>query len=283
MASSGRTLPPAALVTLSLRLTSYNVLAAAYATRRLYPSVDAELMRWSRRAQAIVARIVALAPDVACLQEVESAAWPSLEGAFAAAGWRGVFAAKGGGRPDGCALLWRGDVLRFAAHEVLHYGDGEAGAEASGHVALIVDFETLHGRLRIADTHLRWQAVTAPTEAHIGFRQARELVDRCAAMTPPAFATVVCGDFNAPPESDIAAMFRAHGFVDAYAPAPQPTCNPHRRATRIDYIFAAPSLQATPEPIPAIDGNTPLPSATEPSDHLPITARLTALARGSPS
>ena len=270
-------------MTLSLRLTSYNVLAAAYATRRLYPSVDAELMRWSRRAQAIVARIVALAPDVACLQEVESATWRSLEGAFAAAGWRGVFAAKGGGRPDGCALLWRGDVLRFAAHEVLHYGDGEAGAEASGHVALIVDFETMHGPLRIADTHLRWQAVTAPTEAHIGFRQARELVDRCAAMTPPAFATVVCGDFNAPPESDIAAMFRAHGFVDAYAPAPQPTCNPHRRATRIDYIFAAPSLQATPEPIPAIDGNTPLPSATEPSDHLPITARLTALARGSPS
>ncbi len=270
-------------MTLSFRLTSYNVLAAAYATRKLYPSVDAELMRWSRRAPAIVARVVALVPDVACLQEVESAAWPGLEGAFAAAGWRGVFAAKGAGRPDGCALLWREEVLRFAAREVLHYDDGEAGAEASGHVALVVAFETSAGLLRIAGTHLRWQAATTRTESHIGFRQARELVDHCAAMTPAAFATVVCGDFNAPPESDIAALLRERGYVDAYAAASQPTCNPHRRAARIDYIFCGVDLRATPEPIPAIDGDTPLPSATEPSDHLPITARLTAAAPASPS
>ncbi len=270
-------------VTLSFRLTSYNVLAAAYASRKLYPSVDGELIRWSRRAPAIVGRIVALAPDVACLQEVESAAWPGLEGAFAAAGWRGVFAAKGAGRPDGCALLWREDVLRFAAREILHYDDGEAGAEASGHVALIVSFESPAGLLRIADTHLRWQAATTRPESHIGFRQARELVDRCAAMAPAAFATVVCGDFDATPESALAALFRERGFVDAYASAPQPTCNPHRRATRIDFIVSTSGLRPAPEPIPGIDGETRLPSATEPSDHLPITARLTLAAPASPS
>ena len=174
-------------------------------------------------------------------------------------------------------------MLRFAAREVLHYDDGAAGVEASGHVALIVTLESASGLVRIANTHLRWQAATTRAEAHIGFRQARELVERCAAMAPTAFATVVCGDFNAPPEGDIAALFRERGFIDAYATWPQPTCNPHRRDTRIDYIFAMAGLDAVPEPIPAIDGDTPLPSAAEPSDHLPITARLTAAAPESPS
>ena len=78
-------------------------------------------------------------------------------------------------------------------------------------------------------------------------------------------------------------MFRERSFADAYASAPQPTCNPHRRATRIDYIFVTAGLDAVAEPVPAIEGDTPLPSATEPSDHLPITARLTAAAPASPS
>ena len=260
----------------SFRLTSYNVLATAYATQKLYPKVDPELMHWPRRAAAIVARVAALAPDIACLQEVEAAAWPGLEAAFAALGWRGVFAAKGAGRPDGCALLWRDGALRFATHEVLHYDDGEAGAAASGHLALIATFESAAGPIRIANTHLRWQAATARADAHIGFRQARQLIDRCSAMTPAPFACVACGDFNAPPESDVAALFGERGFGDAYATAPQPTCNPHRRATRIDYIFSTASLRAAPEPIAAIAGDTLLPSAAEPSDHLPITVRLTA-------
>jgi mRNA deadenylase 3'-5' endonuclease subunit Ccr4 len=263
-------------MSLSFRLTSYNVLAESYATKKLYPRVDPELMRWSRRAPVIVARVVALAPDIACLQEVDATAWPGLEAAFAAQGWNGVFAAKAAGRPDGCALLYREGALRLVASEALHYDDGDDGAAASGHLSLIATFETVTGPVRIANTHLRWQAATARAEAHIGFRQARELLDRCDAMTPPAFATVVCGDLNAPPESDIASLFRARGFSDAYEPEPQPTCSPHRRATRIDFIFSTSSLRATPEPIPAIDGDTLLPSAAEPSDHLPITVRLAA-------
>lgn len=261
---------------LSFRLTSYNVLAEAYATNKLYPTVAPELMRWARRGPAIVARVVSLAPDVACLQEVDAAAWPGLEAAFAAQGWRGMFVVKAAGRPDGCALLYREGVLRFVASETLHYDDGEDGAAVSGHIALIATFESVAGPVRVANTHLRWQAASARADTHIGFRQACELLDCCSAIAPPAFATIVCGDLNAPPESDIASMLRARGYGDAYESAPQPTCNPHRRATRIDFIFTSAGLLASPEPIPAIDGDTLLPSAAEPSDHLPITARLTA-------
>lgn len=261
---------------LSFRLTSYNVLAGAYATRRIFPAVAPGLLDWARRAPAIVARIVALAPDVACLQEVEASAWPGLEAAFATHGWRGVFAAKGRGRPDGCALLFRDGLLRFIGSEALHFDDGENGAEASGHLALIGSFASDVGPLRIAGTHLRWQAATVSADAHIGYRQARQLVEHCRAMTPPVFATVVCGDLNAPPQSAVVLHIDACGYADAYATAPQATCNPNRRPTRIDYIFATGGLVATPQTLPPIDADTSLPSAMEPSDHLPITATLVA-------
>ena len=264
---------------LSFRLTSYNVLAGAYATRRLYPEVAPELLEWSRRAPAIVARVVGLAPDVACLQEVEASAWPGLEAAFARHGWQGVFAAKGRGRPDGCALLFRDGALRFVGSEALHFDDGENGAEASGHLALIGTFMSDAGVLRVAGTHLRWQAATAQSEAHIGYRQALQLVEHCEVMRPPAFATVVSGDFNAPPDSAVAHLFAQRGLADAYAAAPQPTCSPNRRATRIDYIVATGALVATPQVLPEIDDATMLPSASEPSDHLPITATLAGAAR----
>ncbi len=269
------------VVALSFRLTSYNVLAAAYATRKLRPSIDADLLRRSRRAPAIVDRVVALAPDVVCLQEVEAIAWPGLEGALAAHGWCGVFAGKGVGRPDGCATLWRDGALRFSTNEVLHYVDGEQGAEASGHLSLIAAFESAAGPVRIANTHFRWQAATARAEAHIGFRQARALIDRCADATPAPFAIVACGDFNAPRERHRVAVSRTW-FRRRLCHGTQPSCNPHRRATRIDYIFATAELRAVPQTIPMIDGETPLPSSTEPSDHLPITAQLLAAAPTSP-
>lgn len=262
---------------LSFRLTSYNLLADAYATSKLYPTVDPELMCWSRRGPGIVERVVALAPHVAGLQEVEASAWLRLKAAFERHGWSGIFAPKGRGRPDGCAILYREDEWHFVDSRVLHFDDGEKGREASGHLALIANFESNVGPIRIATTHLRWQAPNTCAEAHIGYRQVRELLNICAAM-PSTFATVICGDLNVPPESPVTELLRERGFGDAYSTAPQPTCNPHRRATRIDYIFSCTGLVATPEAIPDIVDDTMLPSSAEPSDHLPITARLAATA-----
>ena len=67
----------------------------------------------------------------------------------------------------------------------------------------------------------------------------------------------------------------ANGFIDAYAAVPQPTANSECRAKRIDYIFHTPAFDSEPTPLPEIDNETPLPSETEPSDHLPIQAVLT--------
>jgi len=259
-------------MTLAFRLTSYNLLAEAYATRRLYPQIAPEVLAWPRRSAAIVERIAGLAPDLACLQEVQADAWPALEAAFAVHGYRGVYAQKGHGRPDGCALLFRDGALHLASSHALHFSDGLDGAEPSGHVALVGSFESAAGRVVVAGTHLRWQSTTDDAEAHIGHRQARELAAHLGAAD--AAATVFCGDLNSGDESAVLGLLRQRGYADAYAAAPQPTCNPNGRATRIDFILHRGVLASTPAPLPAIDGRTPLPSASEPSDHLPITAEL---------
>ena len=270
---------------IAFRLTSYNLLAEAYATRRLYPQIAPEVLAWPRRAAAIVQRIARIAPDVACLQEVQADAWPALEAAFASLGYLSAYAQKRQGRPDGCALLFRDGPLRFSSAEALHFDDGIDGAEPSGHVALVGSFESAAGRVVVAGTHLRWQPATEDAEAHIGYRQARELAMHLGAMdataTATATATVICGDLNAGDESAVLGLLRERGYADAYAAAPQPTCNPNGRAARIDFIVHRGLLASTPAPLPAIDGKTPLPSASEPSDHLPISAEL-ALREPSP-
>jgi len=61
---------------------------------------------------------------------------------------------------------------------------------------------------------------------------------------------------------------------DAYAAMPQATCNSNRNAKRVDYIFHSKSIASVALPIATIDDVTPLPSKSEPSDHLAITATL---------
>jgi hypothetical protein len=62
---------------------------------------------------------------------------------------------------------------------------------------------------------------------------------------------------------------------DAYAKLPQAfTANANGRKKRIDFILYSDDFGATPAPIAPIGDDTPLPSDTEPSDHLPIEVRL---------
>ena len=46
----------------------------------------------------------------------------------------------------------------------------------------------------------------------------------------------------------------------------------------IAYLWHSPGLRAVPEPLPPLDDDPPLPSAAEPSDHLPVMARFHAAA-----
>src|SRR6266508_2848668 len=93
------------------------------------------------------------------------------------------------------------------------------------------------------------------------------LAERVARLDT-AYAWIVCGDLNAQSDSPVVKELVSSGFVDAYAGREQATCNPNRRAKRIDYIFHTSALRSEPAKLMEIDDLTPLPSADEPSDHL---------------
>jgi mRNA deadenylase 3'-5' endonuclease subunit Ccr4 len=259
---------------LSFRIASYNVLADSYVNPQWYPNVDPEILRWDRRKFALAERIALLDADIFCLQEVEADAYALLERSLGAKGYDGVYAKKGRDKPDGCAMFFRQCGLRFAGAATIYYRDGRQGAPDSGHLALIISFECEWGVIRVATTHLRWGQENKPLEEHIGYRQIRELIDERFKPDLTAYAWIVCGDLNAQPDNPVVKELINSGFVDAYAGLDQATCNPNRKAKRIDYIFHTSGLRAEAANLTEIDDLTPLPSADEPSDHLALMATI---------
>ncbi|HEX5082581.1 MAG TPA: endonuclease/exonuclease/phosphatase family protein [Blastocatellia bacterium] len=263
---------------LSLSIASYNILADSYVMPKWYPNVDPEVLRWDRRKFSLAERAARLDADIICLQEVEADAYALLEGNLAANGYSGVYAKKGAGKPDGCAMFFRQARLRFAGADTLYYCDGRLDVPDSGHLALIVNFECEWGVVKVATTHLKWGQDNKAPEQHIGYREIRELIDERFKPDQTAHAQtaqtewIICGDLNAQSGDPVVRELLDAGFVDAYAGREQATCNPNGRAKRIDYIFHTPGLSAEPARLMEIDDLTPLPSADEPSDHLPIMA-----------
>lgn len=234
-----------------MQVVSYNVLADSYIKPEFYPHVDPRHLdpRWRR--EALIERIASFTADAICLQEVERQVFSRLRSRLA--GLDGHFLRKPMGKPDGCATFVRAPVL---GRRALTYSDG------SGHVALLTEVEAQGRRLGIANTHFMW----GPPGTRAGLDQAMELLD---AITEGPW--IVCGDFNANPDSALVSEFRRCGFLDAYAGIGGATCNSNGLAKRIDFLMYR-GLTCLPDRIAAIDEATPLPSAGEPSDHVAIGA-----------
>ena len=243
------------------RLVSWNVLADAYVQPSYYPAVAPALLARGARTAAIVAQLAASDADVACLQEAEPALIDALR---AARGWDVHFSSKRG-RPDGCALLARGAVRLADVHPVA-FADGAPDRDDSGHIALCATLIAGDLRCELATTHLRWDPPGTPTAARWATRQARHLLAAVGSLD----AAIVCGDLNVEPGDDAYRMLLDAGLRDPMAGALHPTANPNGRAKRIDHVLCGPALRARPLPVLAIADDTPLPSATMPSDHIPI-------------
>lgn len=227
-----------------VRLATYNVLATAYIRASYYPGVEPRWLDPAWRHPALVRRVQALEADVLCLQEVEAVVYEALREALPEYVW--TWLPKSGGRPDGCATASR-TVL---STRELVYADG------SNHVALLT--EVAPG-LVVANTHLKWQH---------GLPQLNELLT--------AKPQVVCGDLNVTGDDPVLQALRAAGFYADGAQAPTAVAN--GRAKKIDHVYSILPLRA--EPPPAVTDHTPLPSAEEPSDHLPLVVQLDFRASG---
>jgi len=251
-----------------LIISSYNILATAYMRPEFYPYVNPEHLKWENRKTPLLHKIIALGADVLCLQEVEEPVYSLLEAHLHAQGYAGVYAQKRG-KPDGCATFFKKSAkLNLADVKTLHYKDGRGGPD-SGHLALIAAFVTDTGLLSVANTHLKWDRSNNSEDEHWGWRQLQELLDNGITTVG---TWVVCGDFNVLPNSLMIKAILERGFADAYYDQPQPTSNSNSQAKRIDYLFYTKNLTAVPRRLPEIHDLTPLPSDTEPSDHLAVTA-----------
>jgi endonuclease/exonuclease/phosphatase family metal-dependent hydrolase len=241
-----------------LRVVTWNVLADAYVRDEYYPHTDPALFDRAKRRRRVAERIAALSKvDVVCLQEVDTALFGLAEEQLPDSTGR-LF--KKRGRGEGVAIFVRQALTTEPAWRELVFSD------LSGHVALGVTF----AGLSVVTTHLKWEPPTTAPGDHRGIVQLSEILDHWKEG-----ARVVCGDFNAEPDSEVLALARSRGLSDAYASlAGSFTANSNGRKKRIDYILHSSEFSAVPTPLGPLADDTPMPSETEPSDHLAIEARI---------
>jgi mRNA deadenylase 3'-5' endonuclease subunit Ccr4 len=259
-----------AAMTHTIRVVSYNILADAHIRTEWYPKTPPRLLWWEHRKNRLVKRIREFSAELVCLQEVEPPVFEFLETALKPDGYRGVYAQKGNHKPDGCATFFKTTSVILADYQTIYYSDRAGGDLHSGHLALITDVEINGLAVRAVNTHLKWE--NKESNHRIGLKQAVELAEMIC--SDKASRWIVCGDFNAQTGSAVIETMLSKGLIDAYATLPQSTANSNGDAKRIDYIFHSPSFVSEPLPITVIENDTPLPSQSEPSDHLPICARL---------
>jgi mRNA deadenylase 3'-5' endonuclease subunit Ccr4 len=254
-------------------LGTWNILASAYIRRSFYPNTPQSMLEARSRVPALVRRAIELQLDILCLQEVEPAVFAPLQEGLVANGYQGTMALKGGGKPDGCAIFFRTSCFNLLNEWRVEYQDGASRGPNSGHIAQRMTLDIGGVRLALVNTHLKWDPPETPTEQQWGYRQASEALR--LVTEEAADVQAICGDFNATPDADAVELLIESGFDYTHRNCAQTfTCNSNRMPKLIDYIAFRGSVRAEPLQVPAIDGHTPLPSEEQPSDHLPLTAKL---------
>lgn len=239
-----------------MRLATWNVLADAYLRPEWYREVPAALLQPDARLARICARASALDADLLCLQEVDARAAAALSASLGALGYRGRWRQKANGRPDGCAIFWRGREARDEAELV--YPDD------SGHVALSIGFDDL----RVITTHLKWDPPTSPVEQRWGMRQVESLLGWLEGESRPV---IICGDFNVRADDALMKRLANAGLRDVFGGADRPhTCVANGRSQKIDHVVSSLGTARPASPHVDLFGRTVLPDVDEPSDHSPL-------------
>lgn len=250
------------MIDLEFSAATYNVLADAYVRPDRYPLSPPAALASGPRRQLLLARIAALDVDLLCLQEVEAAAHAAIAATLGDA-WLGLYAARPR-RPDGASLFVRRERLTLQGHETLHY----RSPGSDDQLALIARLRLGPHALQIACTHLQWCRDDTPADAHTGRAQLLELIDH---LGTGSSETIIAGDLNATSQSPVIQAARDRGLaLGAATQRPWDTCNANRRPRKLDYLLHTAGLRPHPHPLPRLQRDTPMPSLTEPSDHLPL-------------
>jgi endonuclease/exonuclease/phosphatase family metal-dependent hydrolase len=244
---------------------------------------------WEARQPAIAATLRRIDPDVAGLQEV----WDVDDGRGQAAalaeelGFHHVYAPgfDTGDARFGNAILSRWPIVASEQRELPTTPETN-----EFRVALKAEIDGPRGRFQLTTTHLNWRF----DESHVRQLQVRALAEFVAESHLPGYPQIVCGDFNADPQSDEIRMMTGRAavpvpklvFHDAWEVAgegPGVTwCNDNPYAVqdlepdrRIDYVFAGwPKARGAGHVVSAsVEAVEPF-HGVHPSDHYAVLAEL---------
>jgi endonuclease/exonuclease/phosphatase family metal-dependent hydrolase len=254
-----------------LRVVTWNILAQSFVQPKRYPKTPPEILEAQTRIPKVLARLKEINADVYCLQEVEPEMAVKIQGTLGGADVFLMHYAQRHGHADGCAILVRRAVAEVSHLSVMRYAAGRGKSDrlaVLGALRLAGD----HKRLGIASTHLDWQRNQTTPEQHLGRLQLMELFAGYQALVPGCDARLIAGDFNETSQSCVLDEARRQGwYLGAKTQRPWDTTNINGRCRKIDYIlYSTPELTPYPEPLASLSSYQPLPTAQEPSDHLPL-------------
>lgn len=249
------------------------MLASGYVQRAWYPRTPAMILDPAWRVPALAQYIARLDADLLCLQEVEPESFVALRTYLGDRGYAGEFGRKLAGRPDGLAIFYRRGRFDWLDGRVVAFADGAGFAHDTGYVAQLARLRCGEKILGVINTHLTWDPPNTAREQRRGPRQARQCLAEYRRLAEGADGWIAAGDFNVTPDSETVALMLEAGFDFAHREHAGATCAMGGSARMIDYLFHSTALSAEPTPPRPIDDRSVLPSAEEPSDHLPLLAR----------
>ncbi len=157
---------------------------------------------WQRRQPAIATTLARIDADIIALQEVWGDQTTNLAAGLAAElGYQHVFAPTMDIDETGFgnALLSRWPIKRHDS--IMLYGKKETG---EGRGALFAEIDGPRGLIPVFSTHLNWKF----EHSHIRQRQVTDLARFVDSARPLSFPPIVCGDFNAEPQSEEIRMLK---------------------------------------------------------------------------
>ncbi|KAG0226129.1 hypothetical protein BGW42_003918 [Actinomortierella wolfii] len=119
-----------------LLFMTYNILAQALVRRDMFPLASKKALQWKYRRQNLLEEMLAYAPDIVCLQEVDF--WnETYLPAFTKAGYDTIHY-RNAKKKHGCAILWRKNRFEKVEQRTIEYDDFGQPTFLTGNVGIMV-------------------------------------------------------------------------------------------------------------------------------------------------
>ncbi|XP_075991551.1 protein angel-like isoform X2 [Anticarsia gemmatalis] len=197
--------------TFQFKVLSYNVLAQYLLECHpyLYTGCDPDNLKWRLRSSRIYEEIVELAPDILCLQEVQSSHIADFYNRFNEIGYVGIFKQKTGQRQDGCAIYYKSSRFHLVEQIHVEFFQPELPILNRDNIGMMVKLMPVSlpsSPIVVATTHLLYN----PKRTDVRLAQMQVFlaeIDRFAycnnGLESGHLPIILTGDFNSTPDSAV--------------------------------------------------------------------------------